>query len=484
MTMPDASDVQEIKHKAARGIGWNYISFGLGKLFSFITVSILAHMLTTKDFGLVSLAMVAITYFSSVKELGLNAALLHLRKRFDDASNSVYTINVIFGIFLTILTISTAPLIATFFEEPAVTPVLRILGLSFFIRAFSSVHLVILERNLDFQKKILPQSANALVKGVLSISLALMNFGVWSLVLGQIIGALTEVAVLRLIVPWQPKLEIKWGIVKELFQFGISVLAVNLVSIIEDNFDYLIIGKMLGTEKLGIYTIAYRLPELLALNTLWIMASVFFPMFAAIQEHSEELKDNFLNAIRYVQILIVPICVGLIVAADPIVRVFFGEQWLDAIPIMQLLAGYALIVSIGYHAGDYYKAIGHPEILAKIEIPIFFIRIAALWYGAQLGMIEVAVAHISVAALEAIIRLIVASVVIKINFGKILAQLKPFLAGIALALATIPAIILTQESSNILQLVTIILSGVLSYGGMIWLLERQTVLEIVQIIRK
>jgi PST family polysaccharide transporter len=483
MDNPDAPNVQEIKHKAAKGIGWNYISFGLGKLFSFITVSILAHMLTPKAFGLVSLATVAINYYASVNELGLNAALIHVRKRFNDASNSVFTINVIFGTFLTLITFLTAPLVANFFEEPAVTPVLQALGFSFIIRSFGSVHRVILERDLDFQKKIIPQTSNALIKGAESITLALLNYGVWALVIGQLLGALTEVITLWLVVPWRPKVEIKWVVVKDLFQFGISVLVVNVVSIIEDNFDYLIIGKMLGTERLGIYTIAYRLPELLVINTLWIMASVFFPMFAAIQENTKALKENFLNTIRYVQIIIVPISIGLFVAADPIVRVFFGNQWLDAIPIMRLLSVYALIVSIGYHAGDYYKAIGKPDILAKIEIPIFFVRITALWLGAQYGMYGVAIAHISVASLEAIVRLIVASNVIKINIGEILNQLKPIFAGIVLALFTIPAILLTSSSSSLLQLLSIVLSGIAGYAISIWLIERESLREIVQIVK-
>ena len=167
------------------------------------------------------------------------------------------------------------------------------------------------------------------------------------------------------------------------------------------------------------------------------MTAVLFPTFSKIQDQQEKLRENFLAIIRYIELVVVPICVGMIVAAAPIIRVVFGDQWLEAIPIMRILSVYALVLSIGFHVGDIYKAIGRPDILLKIDIPVFIIRITVLWIGAQYSLIGVAVAHLIAGVIEVIIRLTVATKVIKISVIDILAQLKAFLGGIVLAIVAL-----------------------------------------------
>jgi lipopolysaccharide exporter len=397
-------------------------------------------------------------------------------------SNIAFELNLAAGLFLTILVFFIAPFAADFFRNEEVTPVLRWLGLTFVLSSFGSVHNVLLQRELNFKKRIIPDLGNTLIKAVISISLALTGFGVWALVAGQLIGTATQSIMLWVVQPWRPRFHWNPRIAKELFKYGLSIMGINALSIWEDSFDYLVIGRLYNSTLLGIYTIAYRLPEMLVINTLWVMTAVIFPAFSSLQDDTVGMRKLFLSIVRYIEILVTPICLGMVVAADPIIRVVFGEQWVEAIPILRVLSLYAWIVSVGYHVGDIYKAVGRPDILVKLQIPIFIIRVIALWIGAQYSILGVSVAHLVVALIALVIQIGVASRFVKITFFDIVKELKAFLGGAVLVIAVLPALYFTRDNSPIIQLLLVVPAGAAGYLGSMWFIEHELLFKALQMI--
>lgn len=482
MTQPpiNAQMNDNVSQKTTRGLGWTYFSFGLTKALNLVAISILAHILPPEDFGVVALATLAIDYLSILNDLGVGAALIQRKGDIENAANNTFTLNLIAGSVLTVVTFAVAPLAAAFFEEPLVTPILRWLGLTFFISSMGSTHNIRLQREMNFQKKIIPEIGNSLLKALVSISLALTGFGVWSLVIGQLVGISAMVLFFWLIYPWRPQLVWNPKIAKELFTYGFSVMGDNALSILQDSFDYLIIGRLYDATALGIYTLAYRLPQMLVINVLWIMTAVLFPAFSSIQDQKEALRKGFLTVVRYVEILVVPICFGMFIAADPIIKIFFGQQWLDAIPILRILSIYALIISIGFHVGDVYKAIGRPDILLKISIPTFIIRIILLWFGAQYSLVGVAIGHLVAGIIEITIRLAIALTILKVTISELIKELRAFIGGGVLLVLAYVALILTEDYSSLPQLIIVILAGAIGYLTTIWFIERETVINALQ----
>ena len=476
------SDSEHIGRKVTRGVGWNYLSYGLGKTISLVTVSILAHLLSPDNFGVVALATLAIEYLSVLNDFGLATALIQRRDNLEEASNVVFTLNLIISISLSLLTYALAPQAALFFREPDLTPILRWLGFIFTINAFGSVHKARLQRDMHFGRKVIPELGNTIVKGLISIGFASKGFGAWSLVYGQLAGLSVSIILLWVVVPWIPRLSIISNLASQLFKYGIPIMADRAFSILGDSFDYFLIGRFFDSATLGIYTLAYRLPELLVITTLTVLAGVIFPAFATIQNKPNELRKRFLQTTKYVQLLITPMCLGMIVAADLIIKVVFGEQWLEAIPIMQILSLYCLVLSIGYHVGDVYKAIGRPDILIKLSIPIFFIRIIAIWVGAQYSLIGVALGHLVASIIELILRTIVAIHVVKVSLLEITKQLTAFIGGAVLLAFTIPTLYLTSELDQIIRLILVIAIGALGYLGTVWMVERESLKRALRII--
>ncbi|MDP1713486.1 MAG: lipopolysaccharide biosynthesis protein [Anaerolineales bacterium] len=481
------SDNQDIglllPQKVTRGILWNTLAFGFGKFAVLLTTSVLARLLTKEEFGQVAIAFVVISYLSVIKDLGLGVALIQSRGDVKEAANTVFTINIILGFLISAIVIPLAPPIANYFHDPSVVPVLRWLGLSFAINAFGSVHMIWLLRELDYRRKFIPDMGNTVVKGITSIAMAFAGFGVWSLVVGQIAGALASVIMVWIILPWRPQLTINRKITGSLMKFGGSIIGGDILGTIIDNIDYVIVGRVFGVAQLSVYTLAYRLPEMLLIGNLWVLGQIAFPAFSSIQDKPEEMRNGFLGSVRLVELLATPISLGLFIAADPIVRVVFGDQWLEAIPMLRVLALFAWVYSLGFHIGGIYKAVGRPDILLNLSIFSVIILIPSLLIGSSFGVIGVAWGHLFAVLVRRIVSLSFATRFLKVTLGEILSELKPSLrAGLVMAFTTVAVLYLTASLSPLVQLIFVMLAGVSSYIGVAWWIEKDNLFHLIRAI--
>jgi PST family polysaccharide transporter len=322
-------------------------------------------------------------------------------------------------------------------------------------------------RELDYKRKLLPDMGNAITKGVVSIGMAFDGFGVWSLVAGQLAGALVSVMLVWIIVPWRPHLALHRNIMNAMLKFGASVTGIDIVTVIMDNLDYVIVGRVFGLAQLSVYTLAYRLPEMLLIGNLWVMGGVIYPTFASIQDRMDTMRQGFLASVRIVELFAVPVCLGLVLAADPIVRVFFGEQWLDAIPILRVLAVYAWVYSIGYHIGGVYKAIGRPDILLRLSLITLLVLVPSLLIGSRFDLIGLAY-----------------GLLFAIIIRRIISIMKPSVVGAAVMFPITLAVLLVTEAANpFIRLAVVVLSGALSYAATLWWFEKDNLLQLMKLVR-
>ena len=483
-SLTDLHDNRQIAHKTAWGFIWNFSAYFLGKIIVLITTAILARLLAKSDFGLLAVALVAINYLSVLKDLGLGVALIQRKGDVQEAANTVFTINLFLGLALSALVIPLAPYVADYFHDPQVIPVLRWLGITFIINALGSVHTNWLVRDLDYRRKLVPELGGALTKGVISIGMAYLGYGVWSLVFGQIVGALVSVILVWIVLPWRPRFTLDRNVAGSLMKFGASVTVIDIITQITDNIDYVIVGRFFGLVPLSIYTLAYRLPEMLLIGNLWVMGGVVFPAFSSIQDQTEDLRRGFLASVRFVELFAVPICLGLLIAADPIVRVVFGDQWLEAIPILRVLAIYAWVYSLGYHVGGFYKAIGRPDILLRLSLLTLVIILPCLLIGARFGLIGVAVGHLVAVLIRRIISLALATRYVNVSIMDILGELRSSLLGAMVMGPILVAIYyLTSDFNPFLQLLCMILSGTFSYLLVLWGIERENMIRLLRLVK-
>jgi len=453
---------------AARAVMWNYASFASGKALVLITLAVLARLLTPAEFGIVGFATLALAYLAVLKDLGLGGALIQRQDDTEDAAQTVYTLNLILGAFLTAATILAAPLVAAFFDEPLVTPILRVLSVTFLIEALGSVHLVLLARKLDFRRRLVPDIGRSLVKGAVAITAASLGMGVWALVWGQLAGVTASSILVRFVVPWRPRMIVHRRLIRPLLGFGMPLVIVNIQHAIWANLDYVVIGRFLGDAALGVYTLAYRLPELL-IQSIWrVVAGAAFPFFSSLQDSPDLLRRGFLKTIRFSQLLVVPLALGLLITAEPAIGALFGNQWAEAVPVLRILAIFTLVASVGYNAGDVYKAIGRTGILAKLGIIDLLVVAPALIIAAPHGIVAVAWTHAAVSLGDTFLRLVVARHFIGVTFRDIGRQMLPaYRAGIALAVAAQATVWATAGLGDLLSLAMTTIVGGTVYMGVL-----------------
>jgi len=465
--------------EAARAVMWNYASFAAGKVLILVTMAILARLLTPEDFGIVGFATLVVAYLAVLKDLGLGAALIQRRDDVEESSETVFAFNLLAGAVLTAITFLSAPLVAGFFREPLVIPLLRVLSFTFVLEALGSVQLVLLRRNLDFRKKLVPDVGRSIVKGVVSIGAAAAGFGVWALVWGQIAGVLTSVALAWAVVPWRPKARFHRHLIRPLARFGAPLIVTDIQYAIWSNLDYLVVGRLLGDAALGVYTLAYRLPELLIQSVWRVLAGAVFPFFSKIQDQPDLLRRGFLATIRYTQVLVVPLCIGLFITAEPAVKTLFGDQWHGAIPVLRVMAIFSLLGSIGVNAGDVYKALGRTGVLARLAALELIVLVPALIFGARHGIVGVAWAHAGVAGVDTAVRLAVANRMVGTTFGDIWRQMAPSLgAGLWLIAAALPAMWVARGAGSAATVGAAMVAGMAAYAAGLWRYDQSAVRRI------
>jgi PST family polysaccharide transporter len=257
-------------------------------------------------------------------------------------------------------------------------------------------------------------------------------------------------------------------------------MALDWLAILLLNVDYLVIGRFLGAEALGIYTVAFRIPELVILQLCVVVARVVFPVYTRVRDDPEALRNGFLTTMRYVALITVPLGLGLMLVAEPFVLTMFTAKWAEAIPVMRAIALYALLVSISFNAGDIYKARGYLGIMIKLTL----LELAILCGGLYLAITgpgttaAVAWVHVVVALVGKTVNIAIACRIIDTPFNQVLVALRPAaLAGVVMMPVVLVALSLTASAAPLVQLVAGITAGALAYGGVLWLFQRNLMME-------
>lgn len=467
------------------GVAWNAATFGLSKLVVLVTTIILARLLEPADFGLLGIGLVVIGYLDFVNDFGVSAAVIQHDGDPDHTADVAFWINLALGVTLAAVGFAVAPFVADFFDEPEATSVVRVLSLSFPITSLGAIHEARLRRELRFGSRVLPEFSKGVAKGAVSITLALLGFGVWSLVWGQLAGAFVAAVGYWIVSAWTPRLRFDGAVTRELLGFGSQMTLVGLLGGLHKNIDYLIVGRALGTRALGLYTMAFRLPQLLIESVVDVTGQVAFPAFARVRRDAARLRSGLRRMLGTVGLVITPLGIGLALTADPFVRIFYGDRWVDAIPVMQLLALYMLVQSLSKTCGDVYKAMGRPGILNRLAIVKLAITVPLLIIAAQDGIVAVAAAQLLSATILTLIRLVLAAHIVGTSFADVVSSFWPALrAGATMTVACLAAWLVVRDAGSFTALVTVTAVGVVTYAGTVWLFDRDQIRAIVSMARR
>lgn len=467
---------------AVQGTAWRFIAYFGGKLMVFISTIFLARLLSKDDFGIVGYALIAIALLDVASDLGVAEAVIYYQEDKRKYSTAFW-ISLAIGIVLFGLSWVLSPVLVTYFRDDRILEISRVMALTFPFTALGSTHEAILRKNLAFERSTIPVFLRAVTKGLVSIILAFMGFGAWSLVWGQLAGTLISSILLWVITPWSPSLEFDFASARALLNYGVKDIGANFLSMILLNLDYWLVGRYLGAEILGVYTLAYRLPELLILQFARIISQVNFPIYTKMREIQGSLALGFWKTTAYVSLVTVPLGIGLALLARPFTIVFFSDKWLDAAPVLQSIALYAMFLSLIHNASSAYKAQGNFIVITWLSVARLVLLFPALWWATAIrgSIVAVGWIHALIAFFSALMGLIVAARMLGLSLRDLFNSIWPaILAGILMAGVVLVVLDLSRDLSSLLQLLVTVPSGTLVYFIVLWFASRELVLEIIQ----
>lgn len=334
----------------------------------FIVTIVLARILLPEEFGLIVLVTIFIGIAGVFVQSGFNTALIQ-KKNVDEVDfSSVFYLSLVASGLLYIFLFYTAPLVANFFEEPELEPVLRVLSFTLFFGAVNSIQIAVVARKMQFKKLFFSSVGAIIISGTVGLVMAYTGFGVWALVGQQLTNQLMVMVILWFTVKWRPKLVFSLERIKKLFSFGWKLLVSGLIDILYTNSQSLLIGKMFSPEILGFYNRGEQFPNLIVSNIDGSIQTVMLPTLSSHQEDRQRVKEIVRRSIVTSSFIVFPMMIGMAVIAEPLVKILLTEKWLPAIPFLQIFcASYALwpIHTANLQA---INALGRSDIFLKLEI--------------------------------------------------------------------------------------------------------------------
>ncbi len=462
------------------GTMWSYATTYSAKILVLISTVILARLLVQEDYGVAGYALVIMSFIEILQGLGIGQALIYY-ERIPERTNTAFWLSLGAGVGLLLIAyFIAAPLGGWFFDDPRAIEVTRVLALSLPISAVGQVHQYLLIKELAFKRKFVPEFARALVKGTVSIILALRGWGAWSLIWGQLAGTAVSTIAFWLIIPWRPAFRFDKRYAGSLLTYGFSIISNSGTGILLLNLDYLLIGHYMGAAALGIYTLGFRMPELLIKEFSGVIGKVLFPIYVKMRDGGQQLGRGFLLTLQYVNMITVPLGLGLALVSKPFILVAFTDKWIEAIPVMSAISLYSLLRAMVFNVGDAYKAEGRPDLLVKIHVVQVIISVPVLWLAAttQGTITAVAWSQVGLSFIAAILKLVIAAHVLNISLTDIFKALQSSLmGGLMMTLAVLTILWQTATWTPLVQLILSILVGGIIYLGTLWLLYRPILLD-------
>jgi PST family polysaccharide transporter len=467
-------------------VSWAYAARYSAKSVTFVSTVILARLLLPQDFGLAGFALIVIGYLEVLRDLGIGAAVVYLGDDEEDR-DTAFWLNLLAGLLLAAVAWLIAPWAGEFFDDERAVDMTRVLGLMFPVIALGNIHRSIMERRLDFKRLFIPEVAMSVGKGSVAITLALAGVGAWSLVIGQVGGTALAAVASWFVLRWRPSLRFVKDRAGPLIRYGSHIVAVNALGVLLNNMDYLFVGRFLGVEALGVYTLAFRLPELLVKELSSGASKALFPAFSGLRQDPAALKRRFLETMSYLAVVIVPIGLGLAAVSDPLIRTLYTDKWEDAIPVLSVIAVYMVLQAVAFNIGDIYKATGRPGLLSKVSLARLPVLIVGLWW-ATTGpetILAVAVAQLISAVFTVVLSIAVASRTLDIRAGEILGSFwSAFIAGgLMTGAVAIVLLLLPSGVASPLELVLGVGVGAVVYGAAVWVLEREKLVTFLRVVR-
>lgn len=357
-----------LKQKTTSSLKWSAIERLATQLVQLIVMLVLARILGPHAFGLIGMLAVFIAVSQVFVDSGLSSALIRKLDRSELDYSTAFYFNIGIALICYTLLYFCAPYIASFYNQPELTSLTRILALVVIINSFGIIQRTKLSIKMDFKTQAKASLIAVTISSLTAFCLAYYNFGVWSLVAQTLVYATFNVIFLNMLHRWLPMLSFSSESFRHLFGFGSKLMLSGLIDSIYQNIYQIVIGKKFNVLDVGYFTQANQLIKTPATTMTAIIQRVTYPMLSSIQNDENRLNAAYLLTLRLSAVVIFPILFGIGAIADPLIPELLGIEWKPAASLASILAVGLLLYPIHAINLNYLQVKGRSDLFLRLEI--------------------------------------------------------------------------------------------------------------------
>ena len=322
----------EFKEKVVDGVLWVFLANLAGFVVNFSLGIWLARILGPNAYGLVGMVLVITGFAHLLLDFGFGEALVQRQEVSQSEYSSVFWLNMVIALCLTLLVYLSAPLIARFYGTQEIIPLCRALSLIFLLNGAAIVQRTRLEKSFRFKALGMAEVVSALSAVGLAIILALNGIGVWSLVALHLSKPLIYNMILWISANWRPSFEMNWGGVRSIARFSSALFLNGVLGTLSLSLDRLLIGKWFGAASLGLYSKSMATVRMPVDQIMSVVGRVIYPAFAEIQTDRKRIYQIYKKVVLVIATLVFPIMASFYFFGEDIISFLFGSKWIEMIP--------------------------------------------------------------------------------------------------------------------------------------------------------
>lgn len=472
-----------LKSTAIKGVIWSAVDKFAVQFGQFVVGILLARILLPEDFGLIGMLTIFIAVSQIFTESGLGTGLIQRQNRSGIDFSTLFVFNLAVSVFFYVLLFFAAPFISSFFEQPELTYLTRVLGLTLFFNAFAIVQRTKLTIAVDFKSIAKSNVIGMITGGICGVVAAINGYGVWSLVIQMLAGAFSSSLSLWFLSNWMPSVAFSKKAFRSLFGYGSRLLIAGLYAQILNNIYNICLGKFYTPASLGYYTRAKSFADIAAGTIGSILQQSTFPILASVQDDKEKLISIFSRMIRMSAFLVLPLMTLIALLAKPIVLLLLTEKWSSVIPLLQWIVFSRVFLPVSSLNLNLLNAAGRSDLYLKTDLSKLPVTLLAMVITIPLGVKAIVIGHVVTSALFFAVNAYLPGKLFGYGILKQIKDMLPFLAA-TIGMSIVVFITSWLTENLILQMFLGGISGVVTYLVICRLFRLEELKEVWEIVSK
>lgn len=377
--------MSSIRKTISSGFFYTAISKFSNVLLQLIIGAVLARLLSPEEFGIIAIVTVFVVFFNLLSDFGLGPAVIQNKNLDNDDIRSIFSFSLFFGFCLATIFYFCGGVIANFYNKSELINVSRFLSLAVLFYSFQVIPKALMQKELKFKQLSFINIGVQIITGTVAIILAFKGFSYYALVIKSILDGFITFIVYIIFCPVRPTLFLKFNSIAKIAKFSGFQFLFNFINYFSRNADNILIGKYFGMTLLGYYEKSYRLMTMPVNNLTHIISPVLLPVLSKHQNDKQFIYNSYCKVVKLLAIIGFPLSAFLYFSANEIIQIVFGSQWVNSVPVFEILALSVGIQMVLSSSGAIFQSLGRTDLLFISGLLSAFFMLGAICFGIFIG---------------------------------------------------------------------------------------------------